>query len=205
MPPQPTPGDGGAQFQAQLGGYERRITALETALRLAQVQLVTTLPTNPYDGQLIDFVADSINGVLWRFRYRAASSSSYKWEAVGCSPLMAENTGNDAGFTNNGGSPVAVANGPQITLPLAGDYVVDWSADMVNAASGNYTYTAPWNAGSGSAGAPIYNATTLEVEMAKRQRLNSCTATILQLRRWVSAGTGTVWQASMSAFPVRVG
>jgi hypothetical protein len=45
--------------------------------------LVTSLPSSPVDGQVIDYVADATNGVVWRFRYRSASASAYKWEFIG--------------------------------------------------------------------------------------------------------------------------
>lgn len=50
--------------------------------------LVTSLPAGPADGDEIEFLADPANGVVWRFRYRAASSSAHKWEFVGGPPLV---------------------------------------------------------------------------------------------------------------------
>jgi hypothetical protein len=37
------------------------------------------LPTNPVDGQTIEFL---VGGIAWRLRYRAARAN-YKWEWVG--------------------------------------------------------------------------------------------------------------------------
>jgi hypothetical protein len=47
----------------------------------------TTPPASPADGDLWFLPADATNGVIWMFRYRAASASAYKWEFVGGSAL----------------------------------------------------------------------------------------------------------------------
>ena len=81
------------------------------------VPVVTTLPTSPADGTVIDYIADSTNGVVWRFRYRAASGSAYKWEFVGGSPLRST-----AGGTATTSDTLVSVSGPSITLPFDGDY-----------------------------------------------------------------------------------
>jgi len=91
--------------------------------------LVTTLPSNPVDGQEVHYLVDATNGVVWRLKYRQASSSAYKWEFAGGSPL-------DSGFNiadDNGGnstSYIDFANnpGPSLTIPRAGDYMVSFGA-----------------------------------------------------------------------------
>ena len=52
--------------------------------------VVTSMPTTPYEGQEVYYVADATNGVMWRFRYRGASPSPYKWEFVGGSDILTE-------------------------------------------------------------------------------------------------------------------
>jgi hypothetical protein len=88
--------------------------------------LVAALPANPVDGQECYFIADVANGVIWHLRYRAASSSAYKWEVVGGPPLYSRvDTGEQTAST----SWVDLATvGPSITVPLAGDYDLDWGA-----------------------------------------------------------------------------
>src|SRR4051794_15998509 len=49
----------------------------------AQQVLVSALPSSPSDGQVVNYLADGTNGIVWRLRYRAASGSAYKWEYVG--------------------------------------------------------------------------------------------------------------------------
>jgi len=88
--------------------------------------LVTVLPANPVDGQECYFLADDPNGVVWHLRYRAASSSAYKWEYIGGSSLMARVDADET--VTAGGYNDPTTPGPQITLPLAGDYVYTFAA-----------------------------------------------------------------------------
>jgi hypothetical protein len=83
---------------------------------------VTSLPGAPVDGQEINYVADSANGIIWKLKYRAASASAYKWEFVGGSSLDAYV---DAGENYAGvGYGNAATVGPSVTVPLAGNYDV---------------------------------------------------------------------------------
>lgn len=87
------------------------------------VPLVSVLPPTPADGQVIDYVADSANGVIWRFRYRAASASTYKWELVGGSSLHVEDNV-ERSVTSTTQAAVGACS---INTPLAGDYRVTGS------------------------------------------------------------------------------
>lgn len=97
--------------------------------RLTSPQLptyVTSLPSGPIDGQEVYYAADATNGVIWHLRYRAASSSSYKWEFVGGPPLTARN---DTTVSTSSTAFVSLTpssgSDPTITTPLAGDYDVE--------------------------------------------------------------------------------
>lgn len=100
---------------------------------------VSALPASPYDGQIIFYTADATNGIIWQFRYRAASASSFKWEYVGGTPLFT--TINNTGVT--GTSETTASNtyvalttpGPSLTCPLGGDYQVDIGATSNHATS----------------------------------------------------------------------
>lgn len=90
---------------------------------ITNIPLVSTLPASPVDGQEIYYLADATNGIIWHLRYRAAASGAYKWEFVGGSSLFSEVTTAEATTTS---TYVALATaGPLITLPLAGDYMVE--------------------------------------------------------------------------------
>src|SRR5262252_441821 len=96
---------------------------LRTLVPVAAVPLYTSLPASPVDGQVIDYLADATNGVVWRLRYRAASSSSYKWEFIGGPPLHKEYLAYEsfASYQPNTWGGIS-ANDPSVTVPLAGDY-----------------------------------------------------------------------------------
>lgn len=94
--------------------------------------LVTSLPSNPLDGQEVYYLADAANGMIWHLRYRAASSSAYKWEFVGGSPFNMQldtstilNTFPVVGSTGYG---YATAAGGSRSAPLAGDYLIEGNA-----------------------------------------------------------------------------
>jgi hypothetical protein len=93
------------------------------------VALVTALPGSPYNGQVVDFLADQTNGVVWRLRFRSLQSdgvtpnpSSFKWEYIGGSDLRAtvdaQQSQGISGYAN------LTTVGPSIALPLSGDWDV---------------------------------------------------------------------------------
>jgi hypothetical protein len=67
------------------------------------------------------FPADATNGVTWAFRYNAGSASSYKWEFVGGSDLVATITGNESTTTVTTWVDLGTI-GPRVVVPRAGDY-----------------------------------------------------------------------------------
>jgi hypothetical protein len=98
--------------------------------------LVTALPASPIDGQEIYFVANAATGVVWHLRYRAASASAYKWEYVGGESLLSEIV------TQEGlGVSAAYGNfptiGPQVPIPLSGDYRLHYAAYMTTGITTN--------------------------------------------------------------------
>jgi hypothetical protein len=115
-------GDGGTgtgnQVPMQLR-ISKVIQASQLIVQTPNAPLVTSLPSNAIDGQEVRYLADNTNGIIWNFRYRAGSSSSYKWEFIGGSALRSSvaSVGRQTNlnvFEN--------LNGPTITVPLAGDY-----------------------------------------------------------------------------------
>lgn len=100
------------------------IQASQLIVQTPNAPLVTSLPSNAIDGQEVRYLADNTNGVVWNLRYRAGSSSSYKWEFIGGAPLY--NLVSPTSFeSTTSGSYVDLATvGPSLTVPLAGDYDV---------------------------------------------------------------------------------
>jgi hypothetical protein len=124
----------GVRFYATDKRMEWQVVAGAWSLLNVFAPEVTSLPTTPVDQQECVYIVDATAGLKWRFRYRAASASAYKWEAVGAGPLINEV------LSSSAGTPPATYGdlsnvGPQITLPLAGDYLVSHGANLVAGAS----------------------------------------------------------------------
>lgn len=131
------------------------LNAIQDAVIEAQrAPFVTALPTTgPGGGALVDgqecyYLADAANGVVWHLKYQkfladgvTANPSPYKWvclapAALNVGPLM-QNTGGET--FNNGAGYLATSNqgnsGPNVAIPLAGDYDVTLSAYMRHGAA----------------------------------------------------------------------
>lgn len=109
------------------GGLD--LANLSAALQAVVVApTVSSLPVTPTDGQVINYLADPGLGVVWQLRYRAASSSAYKWEFLGGAPNI--------GYSEAG---VAVASGTifgvTAACPLAGDYEVEWGTTLLGSSA----------------------------------------------------------------------
>jgi hypothetical protein len=88
----------------------------------------TTLPGSPVGGQEAILVDPTYQ---WRFRYNAGSSSAYKWEFVGGTPVIVGIPA--AETTTSVGVWVDLATvGPAFTVPRAGDYEVQISCAMTD-------------------------------------------------------------------------
>jgi hypothetical protein len=119
------------------------------------VPLVTSLLSSPIDGQEVYFLADAAKGLVWHLRYRAASGSAYKWEAIGPVPSMAGPAGSSTITTT---AAVEMTSGPRVTFPLAGEYEVlfgTWLQDNGTPSPVRTLTGFLWNVvGGGSAGYP---------------------------------------------------
>ena len=88
----------------------------------------TTLPSSPVNGQEFYYVADATNGVIWHLRYNS-SEPTYKWEYLGGSSLTQQISTDESTNTQNAWVNLTT-NGPSITLPRSGDYLVRYGALM---------------------------------------------------------------------------
>lgn len=203
-----SPGITGRKYYATDTGVEYRDTG--TSWIALGVELVTTLPASPFNGQIVDYLADATNGVVWRLRYRAASASPYKWEFVGGSPLHGTDTtggtrAGGAGFGNLTGTGV----GPQITVPRAGDYEIAFGALVTNNSPGARVEVAIQV---GAAAVSVDN-TAAAAEDANAaispwrqvRRTVTAPATAIALRYASSGGTANFSERELIVIPTRVG
>lgn len=116
-------GNGGNWISPAFLRVSKIIQASQFIVPLASAPLVTSLPSAPIDGQEIRYVADATNGVIWNLRYRAASSSPYKWEFIGGPPVTTVSPVYPASQSNS--SYTNITSGPTFTVPLSGDYIVN--------------------------------------------------------------------------------
>ncbi len=183
------------------------VTDRRPRLSLGAVPLVTALPTTPQDGQVVDYLADATNGVIWRLRYRAAATGAYKWEVIGGAPLFAAN---DTAGTMTGTSyadPTTGGAGPSVTVPLAGDYLIRHGLNtyMVGAGVGYQSFavgaTAAQDADSITYGSTASGASL----MVARLKTAVPAASAIAAKFKVTASTMQLAQRWLEAMPRRVG
>lgn len=97
------------------------------------VPLVSALPAAPADGQEVYFQSTSMAavGVAWHLRYRAAATGPYPWELVGGTPLIYEMSSTSETTSSTTYADLATV-GPQLTAPLAGDYLIEFGAGLAS-------------------------------------------------------------------------
>jgi hypothetical protein len=198
---------GGANTWAVLDGLEFDTESVSAyASGVIGPQRVLALPTSPVDGQEVYYVADSTNGVLWHLRYNAASSSAYKWEVVGSTALLSEVATAEAVSSATYVNLATV--GPTVTLPLAGDYVIEHGTEFDTSTSNIF---AAQSYAIGATAAVDADFVELQASTggtrvfgSRRQRRNALAATALQTK-YRTSGSVTFSKRWLSATPVRVG
>jgi hypothetical protein len=182
-------------------------------LRMAPLPpTVTSLPASPVDGQEIYFVADSANGAVWHLRYRAASSSPYKWEFLGGAGLHTEAFGSGSITPANGFTSSLSSNTLSgMTLPLAGDYdaTITYGYMGSDTAGGFVEMGITWSGASPSAAdcASAYISTAgtgYPGSMHRRVTGRAAASQIFPVYH-VSLGTATFTRGTLRVAPVRVG
>ena len=168
----------------------------------------TSLPASPTDGQeaiLVDSVTNPT--YQWRFRYNAGSSSAYKWEFVGGTPVAVATSGTATWATSWGN----IAGGPSFTLPRAGDWLLQASAIASNTAADTQSFVGADDSTAPSNIAPIASS-FIQVATAARWgtgyatgRANGLAAGVqVAFRVAVSGGTSTYDFRRLVVQPVRV-
>jgi hypothetical protein len=204
-----TPGISGRRYYATDTGVEYRDTG--TGWLALGVELVTALPATPYNGQIVDYLADATNGIVWRLRYRSASASTYKWEVVGGSALTAEVATGES--RNNAVYGDLTTVGPAIALPLSGDYDFELlaRAGAVAAAFGAMSISGPSAPFSGTASDSDFvewqmnPATDYRLSGVRRVRKTGVVAQTVTAKYRTSGSAVTFGLRRLVAMPIRVG
>lgn len=171
------------------------------------IPFVSVLPSSPYNGQEIFYLADATNGVTWHLSYRSAEAGSYKWYCIGGSPLIADTTS-----SANTSSTSFVTIGPSFTIPLAGDYMIACGAMMSNNASPantifSYKVGAATASDDDGAAAMLASPTNLHLTSAwtERRKTGIAASTVIDGAHRVSNGSGNTMRRRIIGMPVRVG
>jgi hypothetical protein len=108
---------------ADLNLYRAAAGVLKTDYSFATGAYGTSLPASPVDGQVYTLVDSTTNPTYqWTFRYNASSTSAYKWEYIGGTPVHAyalaqEGIGASTGWQDS-------ATILHFIVPRAGEYEV---------------------------------------------------------------------------------
>lgn len=178
------------------------------ASQMGNAATVTTLPGAPVNGMEVYYLADSTNGVVWHLKYRAASASASKWEFVGGPPLSSRV---DTAETTVSATYVALTTaGPSVTVPLAGDYLIEIYSEQLHSAAAQvmlHSYdvggTGAADADSALSSSPAANMPFTVVKPRLKAGLAASTALVSKYR--TTAATATFRFREMRVLPVRVG
>lgn len=190
----------------RLGEYERRLAALERGG--PELSPVAALPTNPRPGQLVCYqtAAMAAAGIEWYFRN--SGSTPYLWRFAGGTPMSYADGSTTGAIAGTGW--LDPAGMPSFALPLAGDYLWSYGAQLVpaatsyngvgiwdNAGTTHYTMGAYFNNGGAAYG-------TADLDVWKEQVLTGLAAGTYKMRYVQSAANGKVGRRAMTCQPVRV-
>lgn len=170
--------------------------------------LVTSFPTELFDGMVVNYVADSSNGVQWLLRYRAAGSASYPWEFIGGSPLTADVDTQES--TSSTTLTDLATTGPTVTVPLGGDYDISFGCAIsgITSADAMMSFAVGGVSAAVADGAKTFNATGIAVSVARERRKTGVAAGANIRAKYgttFGTGTGSYQYRWIKATPVRVG
>lgn len=179
----------------------------------------TSFPGSPTDGQ--EFVlTDSTTApkFAWRFRYNASSLSTFKWEAIGALPVVSEVNASDSLPADATLTYRDLTNvGPSVTLPRAGDYIVDIGCDAIPALQSGTSAESPTYMSYDIGGTGAVDADGIHVSYianapftyGSRRRVKTGLAAVTLTAKYkhsltAAGGTGGTFQNRvMSVMPVR--
>lgn len=171
---------------------------------------VTSLPSNPIDGQEVYFDRDPSSARdKWHLRYDSSKSGSYKWEVLGAKPIYSH--AQDSTQVTSSSATYATGVTPLgVTAPLAGIYVVRHGAQIIYSSPGSdYGYQS-FQVGAGTASDDDAVQSTLSTwvsQATERQATVSAAATTVNtvLRVGNNAHTATYQKRWIAIMPLWVG
>lgn len=167
------------------------------------------------DGQTVFYqnATMATSGVVWRLRCNAGSSSAYKWEFVGGSPLSAEGSGPSS--NTNTSYSTGTTNIPSVSIPLAGEYSVEYGAQGRSEANVCWSdvFLAPHYGGTILSTSEIYMVGSCNSVISVQTMENTVRRTLatagsnldVRYRIQQSSRTFSMWMMRLSATPIRVG
>lgn len=202
----------GTAALADLSAFARTLlddpnaAAARATLGVVNPPLVTVLPGAPVDGDEIYYLANDAAGLVWHLRYRAASASAYKWEFVGGSPLIDTIDTQESTLSL---TYVELATLHRVTVPLAGDYLIEVQARLFNDNANCGAYYSFYDPGVGSLdvnGIQSYPTSVATSGVKSTRRAGLAAGTIISgVGRAVAAGTAYFSARRLIVTPIRVG
>ncbi len=180
-----------------------RLNAIGAGIREASMGRSTTFPASPVDGDIHVYPADTTNGIMWMFMYRSAVND---WEFIGGAPLFHEILTSET-TTSTAYTDLATA-GPQVTVPFAGDWLVEFGSDMSHGTAASNTFAAVRRGAAATSDNDCVEHTSAaanhRASVARTIRMNGLApADILQIEYKCNAGTGTFLRRFLFATPIR--
>lgn len=187
-----------------------RFLWMEDGIYRAHPQVISSLPSPSFDGQEL---RARIPGVLsaydafWSFTYDVANVTPQPWVFSGGAPAAA---GTSGAFATAATSYVADGtNGPRVTVPFRGIYLVTVSALMSNSTVNAYcTASLAYGASPVAADEIRHTSPTANAYASVSRTFAIVVASnnqLVEMQYGVSAGTGTFSNRSLAITPVRVG
>lgn len=178
--------------------------------------VTTTLPV-PITGRECFYLADATNGVVWHLKARrnnpdgSRNTSAYRWEYQGGPPLIAE-IDTDQSMTSATYVDLATA-GPSVTVPLAGDYDVQASANIYTGTAGQGYFsfaigaTAPLDVDAAGVAGPTAANFNLSSPVSRRRKTAIAASAVIKMQYRTTTAGSTInyrWRR-LAVWPVRVG
>jgi hypothetical protein len=170
--------------------------------------LVVALPSNPYDGQEVHYLADAANAIVWHLRYRGASPGAQKWEFVGGTPLMSLVAALET--TASGAYVDLTTVGPSVTVPLAGTYDVEHGVVLSHNTVGAFlaqSFSVGATAASDTDWCVMHEpvANLVQTQMTVRRKTGVTTGAAITAKYRTSGATASYQSRWLRARPVVVG